>query len=346
MLRPWVAYPDRNPPQWGVFVKQWYHWKCFQQWQAHNRREGQTRDVDEDSHFVDADQAYNTFVRYFRRGSHSYTEAAKKLLAKYDFVWPFQLKDDPKQQDKLTTWIEYLGFACAVHCRYSRIVENLQPGYNEAWKTLVDSKVLRPSETEEHVCDIKSAFERQSERENAEAALAAEQKTSHDRQASPRLRAAKELLESIGRRNGLVTAFKRAAKDYLIAKEDVDRHSAKLRWIREQVPLVEAELRESRAAKGGSHTGRGAKRRFGHQKRKRSDQVTFSDGSARPPRRAREPSKHPRHNDTTDDERPPKRLKSHSGPNGPIRAPDMPNHPCDTTRRSRRLAGEPPEFGT
>lgn len=31
------------------------------------------------------------------------------------------------------------------------------------------------------------------------------------------------------------------------------------------------------------------------------------------------------------------------GPNGPIRAPDTPNHPCDTARRSRRLAGKPPE---
>jgi hypothetical protein len=79
----------------------------------------------------------------------------------------------------------------------------------------------------------------------------------------------------------------------IIVKEDADRHSAKLRWILEQVPLVEAELRESKV-KGGSHTGHRTKRRLGqiqdyevtgdrgHQKRRRSNQVTlFSDGSAK-----------------------------------------------------------------
>lgn len=102
--------------------------------------------------------------------------------------------------------------------------------------------------------------------------------------------------------------------------------------------MVEAELRESEAAEGGLHTGRGTKRRLGHdqddeitddrgpQKRRRGGQISlFSNGSARSGRPAREPSNH--------------------GPNGPKRAPGVPNNPCDTTRRSRRLAGDSPEFG-
>jgi len=90
--------------------------------------------------------------------------------------------------------------------------------------------------------------------------------------------------------------------------------------------MVDAELRESEAAEGGSQTGRGTKRRLGHdqgdeitddrgpQKRRHGDQISlFSDGSAGSPRPAREPSNHSRRDDT-DDERPPKRLlKTRSG---------------------------------
>ncbi|KAF2967485.1 hypothetical protein GQX73_g6099 [Xylaria multiplex] len=37
------------------------------------------------------------------------------LLALYDFVRPFRFHDDPEQQDKSSTWIEYLGFTCSTH---------------------------------------------------------------------------------------------------------------------------------------------------------------------------------------------------------------------------------------
>jgi len=116
---------------------------------------------------------------------------------------------------------------------------------------LVDSEVLRPFETKEYICDINSAFQRQSKREkaqkavkSAEAALVAAQKASHNPRASrltppartqvlaaaqSRLGAAKESLESIKRRNDLTTDFPRAARNYLLAKEDAGGHSAKLR---------------------------------------------------------------------------------------------------------------------
>ncbi|KAH8747275.1 hypothetical protein F5883DRAFT_653602 [Diaporthe sp. PMI_573] len=298
MLRPWVAYPPSFDPDpitdpdvdRSVFGNQMCHWRDFRRWQAHNRREGRPRYVGVDSYFVAADRAYNDFVWYFRRGSPNYTEAAKKLLAQYDFTRPFQLQDDPKQQDKLTTWIEYLGYACAVHCRYTRVVEKLQPDYDTAWKALVDSKVLKPSETEEYICDLESAFQHQSEEDqaqkavkSAEAALVAVQKASRDPRGSrltpsarlataqTRLDAAKESLKSIKRRNDLTTDFSRAARNYLIVKEDADRHRAKLRWILEQVPLIEAELKESKAAVARSHTGRGTKRRLRHDQ---DDEVT------------------------------------------------------------------------
>lgn len=39
-----------------------------------------------------------------------------------------------------------------------RFVKRHQPRYDEAWKKLVYSKVLRPFEMEEFLCNIDSAF--------------------------------------------------------------------------------------------------------------------------------------------------------------------------------------------
>ncbi|KAB5513048.1 hypothetical protein GE09DRAFT_1232253 [Coniochaeta sp. 2T2.1] len=192
---------------------------------------------------------------YFRRGSANYTEAAKKLLAEYDFVRPFQLHDDPKQQDVLTTWIEYLAYACAVYYRCTRLVKKHQPGYDAAWKTLADSKVLTPSETKENICDFK--FASQLDLGEAMALKAV------------KLDAAKGSIESIKRRGNLISDFYDAVRNYRIAQTDTVKSNVKLRWILEQIPLVEAELKEPGAAQSGSHTGRSSKR-----KRNRGDEVT------------------------------------------------------------------------
>ncbi|KAK3935219.1 hypothetical protein QBC46DRAFT_358433 [Diplogelasinospora grovesii] len=67
---------------------------------------------------------------------------------------------------------------------------------------------------------------------------------------------------SLKSRSYLITEFVRGTWDYQGAKGDVERHSILLRWILEQVPLVEAELNESKASKGNSHTRHGTKRRL------------------------------------------------------------------------------------
>ncbi|KAK3333490.1 hypothetical protein B0T19DRAFT_127539 [Cercophora scortea] len=340
MLRPWVRYPDAEKPWWEVFARQSDHWDDFRRWQVLNRNEGRPRYVVVNYRYFSCDHAYNNFVWYFRRESPDYTEAAKKLLAEYGFTRPFQLQDDPKQQDKLTTWIEYLGYAYAVHHRCTRFVEKLRPDYDKAWKTLVDLKVLRPSDTDEYVCDLGFSAQCDCERERAEkavgaaeAALVLVQETGDDPRGSPhtptrlqiarsRLDAAKQSLNSIKRRNEFVTDFKVAARDYLNAKHDTDRHSAKMRWILEQVPVVEAEWKEeSGAAEESSQTPRGTKRRLTDD---RDDEVTnhqdlqeqWSNGqigipSDSSPRSALagKPSKRSRRDETADDERPLKRLR-------------------------------------
>ncbi|KAJ2897317.1 hypothetical protein MKZ38_004799 [Zalerion maritima] len=167
--------------------------------------------------------------------------------------------------------------------------ERLQPAYDEAWKTLVASKVLRRSETEEDILDIKSAFQRQikedrawrtvkSARSVAKAVLASVQKDINDPRGSrlgkqarirmmsvakSKLDAAKESLKLIKRRNDLISEFHRTTRDYQIVKSNADRRSIRLQWILDQVPLVEAELNKSKAAETASDAVRGTKRRLG-----------------------------------------------------------------------------------
>jgi hypothetical protein len=281
-------------------------------------------------------------------------------------VRPFQLHDDPKQQDALTTWIEYLAFACAVHYRYTRRVEKLQPGYDAAWKTLVDSKVLRSSETKEYISNTKSGAQRDRETamalkavKSAEAALEVAQKTRGSRltpqaraqalaTAQTRLDRAKNALELLRRRSHYFGNFSHAVRNYRIAKTDTVKSNIKLRWILEQVPLVEAEQKESGAAQSGSHTGRGAKR-----KRNRDDEVT----DVGPSKRLRKTNcdgvtkatpanesfirRYTRMSATA----PARASTFHHGSDRPKRAPEAPTSTCKSRRSSRRLAGQAPEFG-
>lgn len=201
---------------------------------------------------------------YFR----VYVEQVKRRLAQHGFTRTFQLEADPKRQDKLTTWIEYLNYEYSWYDRYARSVKRLQPQHDEDWEKLVDSGALRPSETEEYLLTDESAFQRHSEwsvarralksaKEAANAALAETEKAKHGRSslsteerkrrlaaALSRVNTAKESWEVTKRRADLIREFIVGIRDYRVAKDDVYRQGVLLQWILEQVPLVEAELSE------------------------------------------------------------------------------------------------------
>ena len=302
MLRPWFNKnydPDAKKFDWFVFERQSQSWRYFRLWQKFHRKifrgwRHASQYFGEEYHLqsVYVDGVYKRFVRAYQLwdgGLLEYVEAVKKLLAQHGFAQPFQFLEDPMQQDKLTTWIEYLGYEQWISESRARYLQRTQPKYDEAWTKLVDSNVLRPFETEEYICDIISSFQRQREREQAqravesarsaaEAVLISAHKdannpwgsrfTSQARAqmmlaAKSRLDAAKESLESIKRRNGLVTEFRQATGKYREQKRYAERHRPRLQWILDQVPLIEAELNEPSAAETCSNAARGTKRRLG-----------------------------------------------------------------------------------
>lgn len=188
---------------------------------------------------------WQRFRKYQRSNSEEgrfpiYINAVKRSFARHEFTRPFELNEDLERQGKLTTWIEFVDYEYWLYKKGMRFVKRHQPQYDEAWKKLVDSKILRPFETEEFICNIASAFRHASEREQAEKAvksakadvMSAEKaitgpgrsSLSHREPregvaaAQSRLDSAIKILESIKRRNDLVYEFIKAIGQPQIVK--------------------------------------------------------------------------------------------------------------------------------
>ncbi|KAF2191913.1 hypothetical protein K469DRAFT_735781 [Zopfia rhizophila CBS 207.26] len=109
---------DRGKPNdWKVFIDQLSRWEDFRRLQK------------------------------FARG-----QTVKDRLTKHGFTRTFQLDEDPAQQDKLTTWIEYLGYEYWWYDQYA-LSKRQQRQLDDAWKKLVNVKILRTFETQEFICN-------------------------------------------------------------------------------------------------------------------------------------------------------------------------------------------------
>jgi hypothetical protein len=215
------------------------------------------------------------------RGDFSeYVREAKRRLEKHGFNRTFQLDEDPTRQDELTTWIEYLNYEYSWYDRYERSVHRLQSKYDGTWKELVDSGVLRPGETDKEVGGMEIAVQLQMEEdqareavESAEAAARAalleskKARTGNSRFTKPEriqalatayssLIAAEDAFRTVKQRGDLIIKFTHETWDYWHAKRNLQRQGHLLRWILDQVPVIEAEANE--------YSTRVEKRAFGH----------------------------------------------------------------------------------
>jgi len=123
------------------------------------------------------EQRYYCFERDATGQAFSdYVDAAKRRLARHGFTRPFQWNEDPKQQDKLATWIEHLYFEYWWLDQFTRAIERRQLHHDKEWQKLVDSGVLRTHETAEYHRTIESPMRRQAEKDQARAAVERSQK--------------------------------------------------------------------------------------------------------------------------------------------------------------------------
>ncbi|AEO63071.1 uncharacterized protein THITE_2107924 [Thermothielavioides terrestris NRRL 8126] len=281
-------------------------------------------------------------------GFAGYVDEAQRRLARHGFPRTFHFDEDPKRQDSLTTWIEYVNYECAWYDEHVRAVERLRPRHEEAWKALVDSGVLRPGETEEYLLTDESALQRQTERDQAEMAVKSaeefgeaalretakakmdprrsrytkEERTRRLAAAHSRLMAAKASLRATTKRTDLIADFIRESQFYREKKRHVLSHSLLLQWLRDQMPLVEAELVGSKEASNSSVADRDAE--VGREresevasarktaKRKRLNQPNMLPGDPSLPAREEESSKRVRHDDAMHDTPPSKRVRKNT----------------------------------
>ncbi|KAF2174588.1 hypothetical protein K469DRAFT_756679 [Zopfia rhizophila CBS 207.26] len=246
-----------------------------------------------------------------------YVRAVKDRLTKHGFTRTFQLDEDPARQDKLTTWIEYLGYEYWWYDRYA-LSKRQQRQLDDAWKKLVDAKVLRTFETQEFICSIESGFLEQNEEDRAKEAVESAKsavtltrkaifdprrakrspKESQQRllEAQSKLDAAEKEYDSIKRRNNLIYAFTERTKNIRIAKRNAERH---IRRSRLRLDRVDEPSEGQDPTVQSSNDGEKPM-----TPNHRTDIASTSQGGVR----------RKRNHDTVDEERPSKRPR-HNGQN-------------------------------
>lgn len=213
-----------------------------------------------------------------------YVNAVKRRLARHGFTRPFELKEDPKQQDNLSTWIEYLCFEYWWLDWYTDIINRLAPDYDKTWQKLTDSKVLRPHETQEYVPTDECGMRRDAEYHQAWDAWKRAQKIAEQvytltqldpkrlsipkaercrmlEAASHKLQTANAWLSLIEKRKKLIHEYNVGTWSTRSAKKDVTRHRILLAWILEQIPLIEAKPGQTEAVQHGPGTAKKTKKR-------------------------------------------------------------------------------------
>ena len=72
-----------------------------------------------------------------REGFAAYMQAVERCLTSHHFTQPFQLAEDPRQQDARKTWVEYLGYVYWWWDRHAAAMEAAEPQYRQAWDELL-----------------------------------------------------------------------------------------------------------------------------------------------------------------------------------------------------------------
>ncbi|KAL9013452.1 MAG: hypothetical protein Q9173_001851, partial [Seirophora scorigena] len=278
-LEPWLPEyknPKRRdgdlPP---VFSTQLKDWQLFQHtWQWDNRgkiaceegfsafldwerkldlHQGQHRCLADPWYEHDARLLWESEQRFFEASGHegfkAYAQAVAKRLASHNFTQPFQLAEDPRQQDGWTTWVEYLNFVYRWHDKYAANLKAFRPEYRKAWEefdSFLGSAIIPPKTgtTDEQ------------------------------------LSACRAWLERLRRKT---TNYFQEREAYQRAKSNLRRQKLRVQWVLEQLPMIEPGTSlKHKTAKNATIADNSRKRKLrdsdddtqtGHQSKRRGQGV-------------------------------------------------------------------------
>ncbi|KAI1632199.1 hypothetical protein F4809DRAFT_628848 [Biscogniauxia mediterranea] len=228
-----------------------------------------------------------------------YIEAIKRCLDNHGFKKSFQLRQDPDQQDDITTWIEYLGYEYLWYDRVLGMLEPLQPHYDEQWKKLVNRKVVSPYETREtsKLLKIEERIDNELLAAKWERITLDERKHEFSHQEyyarfwenEARIRHARDAKRLYIVREKKIDEFDEETRDYKNIKQELKQRGYLVSWIQQQIAQIEEESKEKKTGESEDIKGKGKAVRFAlndereagpsrtNAKRKHSD-VEDSDG--------------------------------------------------------------------
>ncbi|KAM6535610.1 hypothetical protein FALCPG4_005164 [Fusarium falciforme] len=235
VLKFWQGESEEpKPDDWVVYERQWERWDQFRRHQLSVRSQPET------------------FSEHSSR--------CQKRLAKHSFAGSLHLEKNPSDQTELSQWIEYLCFEYFEYEKFLRHKQSHQQ-YKEAWMNLVSTKVLKPDETQD---DIEAnEFAAACEKERTSLRQAVEVARSNillaDRdmldpsvkgptaqrklfEAQAELDSAIKEFDDFQIRKSMIEEYKKATATYREARSGAKRHEILLRWIRDQIPLIEKKL--------------------------------------------------------------------------------------------------------
>ncbi|KAM3517065.1 hypothetical protein NHJ13051_009325 [Beauveria bassiana] len=183
MLRPFWSHPRSTHSANHVFQKQRDRWRDFRSWQLDNRGLSDPADafdahvreyrdmlkkygflqelakLDSDPSYLKRPRgpwAYHEKRRHWQRrhqiepgcsGFDDYKTAFGARLSRHGHLLSdLQLKENPRQQDALTTWAEYLCFEYWWHDYDLARLRHLKPEYDRACARLHDRGILQPGQ--------------------------------------------------------------------------------------------------------------------------------------------------------------------------------------------------------
>ena len=257
-LAPWLGDTDSGsrdgdvPP---VFSTQLEDWMSFQhKWQWDNRgkfagdegfsaflesqrkrwlHKGELKVVSDPSFEATARQIWEYEQRYLelsgKEGFTAYTQAVEKRLASHKFTQPFQLAEDPSQQDARTTWVEYLNYVYWWRDQHAAAMTASEPQYRKAWDELQRFDAS-PSST----------------------------KSTTTGTLDEELSATRAELKGTRRQ---IRSFIQRTKAYQRAKAAVRRQELRAQWVLEQLPLIETTASLQHEGAKNDSSARGCKKR-------------------------------------------------------------------------------------
>ncbi|KAM3525834.1 hypothetical protein MY4038_007125 [Beauveria bassiana] len=176
----------------------------------------------------------------------------------------FQLDEDPKRQDALTTWLEYLCFEYWWQDHYDMCLGRRQTEHDAAWAKLQGSGLLLPDEMAQLIPTDACRTRRYDDMcrtrvavlaAQGELAKAAAQGRLAKRKMTQRLEAAIEADDRAKARSRAMAQFIKETEEYRAAQEDVKNQPVLVEWVSQQLELVREEARVVRGAKNGEGEG-------------------------------------------------------------------------------------------